>query len=31
MTDAALESAAARFLFYFARAGTANVVHERRA
>ena len=31
MTDAALESTAARFLFHFARATTADVAHKRRA
>ena len=31
MTDAALKSTATRFLFDFARAGTANVTHERGA
>jgi len=29
MTDAALKSTAARFLFHFACAGTPNVIHER--
>ena len=31
MTDAALKSTAAWLLFHFARAGTANVAHKRRA
>jgi hypothetical protein len=31
MTDAALKSTAAWFLFYFARAGAANVIHKRCA
>jgi len=31
MTDAALKSTAARFLFHFARAGTANVADKRGA
>ena len=31
MTDAALESTAAWLLFHFARAGTADVAHKRRA
>ena len=31
MTDASLKSTATRVLFHFARARTANVVHERRA
>ena len=30
MTYAALKSTAARFLFHFARAGTANIAHKRR-
>src|SRR5262249_14941301 len=31
VTDAALKSTAARFLFHFACAGTANIIHERGA
>jgi len=31
MTDAALKSTAAWFLFHLARARTANVTHKRRA
>ena len=30
MTDAALKSTAAWFLFHLARAGTANIAHKRR-
>jgi len=31
VADAALKSMAMRFLFHFACAGTANVIHERGA